>query len=162
MQIAREDLESITDNVWNTTLGLPVVPAFDLPAVDETDGALAGAIDIDGAWRGGVTLSCPHGLAQLVARVIFGLDDDGAADPTPTQMADALAELTNMTGGNLKALLPEPCVLSLPHISTPAEARRHPGTLVAEAAFECAGEPFVVRVYEESVAADAAGTAELA
>lgn len=162
MTIAREDLESITDNVWTTTMGLPVVPTLDGSVPTGSDGALAGSIDIDGAWRGGVTLSCPRGLARIVAQVIFGLDGDDAPEPTPTQMADALAELTNMTGGNLKALLPEPCVLSLPHISTPEQASRHLGTLVAEATFECSGEPFVVRVYEESVAADADALPELA
>ncbi len=161
MPIAREDLESITDNVWTTTMGMPVAPTFDAPVPAGSDGALAGSIDIEGAWRGGVTLSCPRALAGLIARVIFGLDGDDAPEPTATQMADALAELTNMTGGNLKALLPEPCVLSLPHISTPEEASRHHGTLVAEATFECSGEAFVVRVYEESVAADADALAEL-
>lgn len=156
MEIAREDLDSITDNVWTTTMGLPVLPwLLDPPRIDHAAGALAGSIAIDGAWRGGVTLSCPQALARRVAEVIFGLEDAEAAEPTPSQMADALAELTNMTGGNLKALLPEPCVLSLPSISTPEEASRHPGQLIAEACFECEGEPFVVRVYEEAVAADA-------
>lgn len=158
MHIAGTDLESITDNVWNTMLGLPVMPACEAAAIDDAPGTLAGSIDIDGAWRGGVTLTCPRGLAQLIARVIFGLDAADAPEPTPTQMADALAELTNMTGGNLKALLPESCVLSLPQVSLAAAAPRHAGVMVAEASFECAGQPFVVRVYEEPVHAEATGT----
>jgi len=137
-------------------MGLPVLPwLLETPRIERTAGALAGWIAIDGAWRGSVTLSCPQGLAQLVARVIFGLDEEGVREPTVAQMGDALAELTNMTGGNLKALLPEPCVLSLPRITTPEEASRRPGAMIAEATFECSGEPFVVRVYEEAVAAEA-------
>ena len=157
MEIAPEDLQSITDNVWTTTMGLPVLPwLLETPCLERDAEALAGTIAIDGAWRGGVTLSCPRALARLVARVIFGLDGDDAPEPTASQMEDALAELTNMTGGNLKALLPEPCVLSLPRIATPEAALQHPGALFAEASFECGGEPFVVRVYEEAVLAEAA------
>lgn len=156
MEIAREDLDSITENVWTTTMGLSVLPwLLETPQIERTAEALAGWIAIDGAWRGSVTLACPRGLARIVARVIFGLDDQGIGEPTAAQMDDALAELTNMTGGNLKALLPEPCVLSLPRITTPEEASRRPGSMIAEATFECSGEPFVVRVYEEAIADDA-------
>ena len=35
---------------------------------------------------------------------------------TTADIADALGELANIIGGNVKSLLPEPCALSLPHV----------------------------------------------
>ncbi|MCU0705946.1 MAG: chemotaxis protein CheX, partial [Fimbriiglobus sp.] len=42
--------------------------------------------------------------------------DTPSAEVTPAELADALGELANMVGGNLKALLPDGCRLSLPSV----------------------------------------------
>ena len=43
-----------------------------------------------------------------------------ATDLTSAEVLDAWGELVNMVGGNLKALLPPPSYLSLPHVSESA------------------------------------------
>ena len=63
---------------------------------------------------------------------------------------DAIGELTNMLGGNVKGLVAEPSRLSLPTVvegdrfSVRVPQRTQPRTALA---FECAGEPCVVRVF---------------
>jgi CheY-specific phosphatase CheX len=44
---------------------------------------------------------------------MFDLEEEAAAEE---QMFDALKEIVNIVGGNLKASLPEPCTLSLPEV----------------------------------------------
>src|SRR3546814_11558410 len=50
---------------------------------------------------------------------------------TPEDVTDAIGELVNMIGGNVKSLMPEPSILSLPmvaagHIAVPSEATEVP------------------------------------
>jgi chemotaxis protein CheX len=56
-------------------------------------------------------------------------------------MQDALAELVNMIGGNIKALLPDGCFLSLPAVVEGGDySARVPGTrLASRVEFVCSG-----------------------
>ena len=146
MDIAAEDLESIAENVWGTTLGIAVsrLPEWAGPEAAAT--MLVGAVRIRGAWTGSVVVHCPHELAAAAATIIFSIDD--GAPPTATEMQDALLELTNMIGGNMKALLPEPCELSLPVVSAATEIEEPAGTKIAELALACDSYPLLVTVYE--------------
>jgi chemotaxis protein CheX len=85
--------------------------------------------------------------------------DVDAAQATIAQAQDAIAELVNMTGGNLKGLVPEPSQLSLPSVTTGSDlAHRMPGSRLVDAvAFACDGEPFVVSVHERDPAARRGG-----
>ena len=56
---------------------------------------------------------------------MFGMEPD---EVSADEVADAVGELTNMVGGNIKSLLPEPSLLSLPTVSRGAPVRvRVPG-----------------------------------
>ena len=74
------------------------------------------------------------------------------AELTTADLHDALGELTNMTGGNLKALLPEPCTLGLPVVVEGVDYRfRLPGSApVRRSAFRVGDEPIVVTVLERA------------
>ena len=69
MEIAPEDLRSITDNVWTTTMGLPVLPwLLETPTLAH-DAALAGAtpfLRLFGNAAGGCMLA-EQALASLRA-----------------------------------------------------------------------------------------------
>lgn len=92
--------------VWASLLGWDVDPA---------DAAVAGRwsarVAISGGWSGIVVLRCDEALLRRATAALFGLPPEEA---TAELMADALGELTNIVGGNLKALLPGPCALGLP------------------------------------------------
>ncbi len=67
-----------------------------------------------GAWRGAVVLQCPTQHAYQAAEAMFAAEPGSLG---PEEVADALGELTNMVGGNLKNLLPQPSVLSIPSVT---------------------------------------------
>jgi len=82
--------------------------------ISDGESILAGCVHISGEWEGAVTLDCPSELAKKVASIMFSLTEDELSSDL---IQDALGELTNMTRGNLKSLLPEPCYLSLPAVT---------------------------------------------
>jgi chemotaxis protein CheY-P-specific phosphatase CheC len=116
------------------------------PGISEREaGILVGRVQITGAWLGTVLLRCPEELANKVARVMFGPDSEG---PRREESRDALAEITNMTAGNLKSLVGRHCHLSMPQVTDrvldPAIAPED--AELARQVFECQGELFVVTV----------------
>jgi chemotaxis protein CheX len=146
MDIAPEDLESIAENVWGTTLGIAVSRLPEWAGPEAAASMLVGVVRIRGAWHGSVVVHCPRELAAAAAAIIFSIDDGTTA--TPVEMQDALLELTNMIGGNMKALLPEPCELSLPVVSAAPDFTEPAGTKISELAVACDSHPLLVTVYE--------------
>ena len=144
MPVTDDDIREITESVWLATLGLPV----DDQAVPFGDGQrLTGCVVISGAWDGAVTVDMSEPLARAAAAVMF----DMAEDEVDVEMIrDALGELTNMTGGNIKTLVEGICALSIPSVT---EGREYslslPGTTVVNAVkFACGGQPLQVTVLE--------------
>jgi chemotaxis protein CheX len=66
-----------------------------------------------GAWRGAVLLECDRSQAcQFTSRLIsIPVPEEVNAD-----VRDAMGELANMLGGNLKSVLPRGVVLSMPSV----------------------------------------------
>jgi chemotaxis protein CheX len=65
-------------------------------------------------------------------------------------VADAIGEVANMAGGNVKALLPGPSVLSLPEVAGEGAASvATGGRPVSRLAFAIDGSPLVVTVVED-------------
>jgi hypothetical protein len=109
MPVTEERFYQIIQDTWASTLEFPI----DWPAsADMTpNAALTVRVGISGAWNGEVRLDCPLPLARLIAAAIFQVDADKASTD---EILDALSELIHIVGGNLKALLPQPVILSLP------------------------------------------------
>ncbi len=74
----------------------------------------------------------------------------GNQAPSTEETHDALCELTNTFGGNVKALLPGPSALSLPTLVEGDDCSlRIPGTIaVTRLAFRCLDHPFVITLVE--------------
>lgn len=144
MQIDAQEIAVLIDDIWMATLGLPTRPtAPDSDGPSAGHPTLDGIINIAGDWQGTVAVQVPRALAAIIAARMFRLGDQ---QPTIEDMQDALGEITNMTGGNIKALLPGQCVLSLPAvIEGRAYTIRVPSShVVTKVAFECAGFPALV------------------
>jgi chemotaxis protein CheX len=137
------ELREFTDSIWTTTLGFEVAHLDELPLPEAKHQTLVSCVQFAGAWRGGVVMSCPAEVAREVASVMFGI---ASADVSVSELTDAIGELANMTGGNLKALLPEPTTLSLPSVTEGTDySVRIPGArLVTAIAFEVFAKPVVV------------------
>jgi chemotaxis protein CheX len=139
-------------NIWTVILGLDVQEDV------ESDSALAklnavptltGCVQLTGAWDGSVLLYCTAELARRAAAVMFGMEP---AEMSSEEIEDALGELANMTGGNVKALLPQPCEMSLPAVVEGIDYRVVvPGSKVlSNILLDCEGEPFLVTLLEKT------------
>jgi chemotaxis protein CheX len=75
----------------------------------------------------------------------------GPAELGSREVYDAWGELVNMVGGNLKALLPPPGTLSLPHVrEVETWLSREKGTTVMnEVTFACLGERMRITILKQ-------------
>ena len=136
-----------TESIWKSILDLDVHKTVEEYCPIGGEDVLAGCVHISGEWDGAVSLDCPAELAQKVASIMFKMTDE---EVTPDLVQDALGELTNMTGGNIKSLLPEPCYLSLPAVTMTQHGLRIPGSeLVKSVTFQCWGYKFKVSVLKK-------------
>ncbi len=147
MQFIEKEICEYTESIWKSILSLDVKPAQNGSGDSNNNYAVAGCIQITGAWNGSVTMHYPMPLAKQVASIMFDLHGEPVENE---QIQDALGEMTNMTGGNIKSLLPEPCFLSLPAVALTDRAMRIPGSeLVTQVTFKCNGENFLVSLLKK-------------
>jgi chemotaxis protein CheX len=135
------------ETVWAATLGLEAKVESSTNGGRPKLTTLTGCIQITGAWQGAVTVECSGGLARRVASIMFGTD---TAELTPDQVSDALGEMTNMIGGHIKALLPEPSYLSMPAVTVGTDYlfSVHGGRPAFQRSFTCEGNPFQITLLE--------------
>ena len=147
MQFLESEIRQVAETVWDSVLGVALVPSPSVPPAQAR--TVSGCVQFSGAWEGAVTIECSAEFARRAAATMFGVDPS-AASLSDTQ--DAIGELANMTGGNVKALLPEPCRLSLPTVVEGADysTRLHGGELLTTVAFDCQGSPLVVRLLKKT------------
>jgi chemotaxis protein CheX len=115
-----QTMQSIADEVWPSLVGdgeafvpVPVPPPADV---------VSAWVDISGPWTGSVVLTCaPATAAALTESVLMTRPPEVVDDE---DVADALGELANVLGGNIKSVLPGDSRLGLPQIgSAPARGR---------------------------------------
>lgn len=149
MSQLEEAIQGIVTTVWDSMLGIHVEPEDPISALKhsrdsatEQDHTYAGVVQISGAWDGAVTVQCSARAARHAAQTMFGLSDE---EVSVSDLQDALGELTNMTGGNIKALLPETCFLGLPVVVEGADYRfRLPGSAPVRRSTFKAGDELIV------------------
>lgn len=149
MQFLEQEILEITETTWQAMLGLSIRPR-PLPAVlDPHADFLTGRVEISGAWNGVVLL---HGSSQLTRSAASLIFANGMLEVTPQDLMDAMYELTNIIGGNIKSLLPEPSHLSLPCVyeTTPEMASVPGAEQVSDLVFDCQGESLFVSLWKRN------------
>ena len=68
---------------------------------------------LSGAYIGAIMLQCSPPAARDAAAALFSVSPD---DVTQAEVVDAMGEIANMVGGNVKSMLPGPSTLSLPSV----------------------------------------------
>lgn len=114
LSIGVEELESITADVWSTFVGEDAVV---LPFPSERpnhDADITAHVRIRGSVAAAVVVACDSASAGDLARRMFDLGPDGEAGAE--DIADALGELSNIVGGNVKSLAPDAASLTLPEV----------------------------------------------
>jgi chemotaxis protein CheX len=143
MQFLEKEIQQYTQLVCSTLLGFEVHPSH-IPY--EATNTITGSVQITGEWNGALMLSLPTSLVDTLTETLFSLEPGTASIE---DKKDAVGELINMIGGNVKALLPEPSVLSVPILALEGNNLYFPSTkMVTHCQFECQGKPFTLTLYE--------------
>ncbi|MCA9033622.1 MAG: chemotaxis protein CheX [Planctomycetaceae bacterium] len=144
MSIDAHTLQQVVNDVCAGMLGLSMEPA-EAVSCDEAD-ALSAVIRISGGWNSLVQVLTPMTTARVIASRMFATDE---SDLTEADILDAVGEIVNMVGGNLKGIVEVDSSLSLPCV----------GQATGEAPFgddfegisvtnRCEGDSLVVRLLD--------------
>jgi len=111
-ELAQQDLETLVAQVWSTYVldegPLPAPPASWTSATP----CWSSAVSVTGAWHGMIAVDLAQDAAVALTRAMLAMEDD--EEPAAEDLVDAVGEVANMVGGNVKALVPGPSGLSLP------------------------------------------------
>lgn len=134
------DVHMVIEEVWGSFLGgeeplLPGVPG-------ELETGWSAAVTVSGAWEGMISIEIPTQMAEEVTRRMLEVEETPDAD-----VADAVGELVNMIGGNVKSLMPGPSTLSLPVVAAGRVARSSDAVEVCRVDASWAGSPLAVSVH---------------
>lgn len=143
MKLNEDSLYDVVDSVTTAILGPGLQPAA------EADWDRRSAVAIIGDCDAVVTIRCSGDFARRWAGAMFDLSTD---ELTEADVADALGELTNMTGGGVKSLLPGVCTLGLPWVASAAEAKHIESAWQYGVALDHDGSRFLVDVYGRTAA----------
>jgi chemotaxis protein CheX len=147
MPVAPEatDVQAIVEQVWSSFLGEeePLLPRFAAPGEPfGADSAWSAAVGVSGGWDAAVTVEVSDAVALTLTTTMLGSTDVEDAD-----LADAVGELVNMIGGNVKSLMPGPSTLSLPAVAAGRAVQPSDAHEVARFDGTWAGEPVRVTVH---------------
>jgi len=144
-----DDIRAVTENVFASLTEFAVFPVSS-ENIDRTGVRyVTAAVSITGEWEGTVAVACSDTLARLITGVFFGVEP---AEADPSEVDDAIGEMANMIGGNVKALMPAPSQLSLPTVTTGVDyVVTFPGTREeSREAFLVEGEAFFVSILRKA------------
>jgi chemotaxis protein CheX len=144
--VSGEDIAEITRDVWSSFLSLELDIAPGDPTKALPGASFTGCVHVSGEWNGSIFLQASSAHAVAAAEAMFAADPGSLSDD---EICDALGELTNMVGGNIKSLLPAPSKLSIPTVAQgEAYTVRVPGaSLVDAATLVCAVGPVHITVW---------------
>lgn len=138
-----EQIAQIATDIFCSMLQMEVV-IDDSKSPNIEVGAL---VRFEGAWNGALVIECSLDQAFDVTNRLMRIERPSAFDDN---VVDALGELANMIGGNLKALLPPRNILSVPSVFLNCVAIEQLSNLSESARITVQSEigPFSIRLLE--------------
>ena len=138
-----DDVLAIIREIWDAFLGGSDTLAPAAGPADYDDDTVEASVAVSGAWNGVVGVVLPQPAARAVTCTMLE-----ATEVTHDDITDAVGELANMVGGNIKSLLPSPSQLALPRVTYGwrSQPPRH-GRITCSADLTWATHPFSVWVY---------------
>lgn len=146
------DVEAVVEQVWSSYLGdEPLLPRLLEPGTpfDEV-AAWSAAVSVGGGWTGIITVELAEPVAVRLTREMLALPETDAEPLSDADVADAVGELVNMVGGNIKSLMPGPSVLTLPVVAAGRAAHSTDSVEVARLDAVWQGHPMRVSVHRLS------------
>ena len=142
-------IEQIVNSIFSTMLGMEITRRDDCALAFQEE--VLGTIQITGARSMSVVLGVSECVARASAAAMLMMPVQDVGDDDER---DVVAELANMIGGNLKALLPGPLYLSLPTVVAGRNlGLQVPGAeLVEDVPLQCESGSLRIRVYAQLAA----------
>lgn len=130
MQTPTVELDRIISDIWAAMLGLTLEPYHDAPVFPADTRVATGVVQITGDFEGAVTIQLTEHKATEVAALMFAMEPEEIGEE---EVSDAVGELANMAGGNVKSTLSGSCQLSLPSVTSGRDYHVSvPGTVVRD------------------------------
>jgi len=146
MQFLESEIQQYNKLVWSTLLGFDIQPKSGTFNIS-SENTITGSVQISGKWNGVISLYLPSSLVARITETMFSLESGQATLETKK---DAIGEMINMIGGNIKSMLPQPSSLSTPIFSMEGQSQQFPFTKqVTQCKFVCNGDPFALSLYEQ-------------
>lgn len=107
----RTDIYGLSESVFLSMLKLEVHPA-DVELLVDSE-MITGAVYFAGSWKGAVLLQCNRTQACDFTARLMGIRTPEKFDD---DVRDAVGEVANIIGGNMKPILPHGIALSMPSV----------------------------------------------
>lgn len=138
-----EELRAIVHDIAITLFAAEVRP-LGAQAAHFDARALDAQVLLSGAFRGALRATFSEALARTLAGSMLAQPREASSDD---DLRDVTGELVNIAAGNLKAVLPGPCRLSLPSVQVHATTAADVVAPLATASFELFGEPLSLALF---------------
>ncbi|MFI5493174.1 chemotaxis protein CheX [Actinoplanes sp. NPDC051859] len=111
--VSEGDLAEMVEQVWVSYLDPEGINPLIMTGDDKQATEVHSTVSITGTWHGHLVYASSLQAAKKSAAAFLAmeLDEVGQED-----VSDVLGELANIVGGNVKAMLPAGCFLSLPTV----------------------------------------------
>ena len=122
--VSVDDLAEMVEQVWVSYLDpegvSPLVPNGEVKQPSEVHST----VSITGSWHGHLVYASSKQAARRAAAAFLAMEPDEVGQE---DISDVLGELANIVGGNVKAMLPDGAMLSLPQVvMAPESATKYP------------------------------------
>ncbi len=143
------EVEALTRNVWATMVGLDLVDAI---VAGSPEPGITSQIEIQGDSEDRemvLRIDCSLSLARQVAARLFDLPEE---EVELDLVMDAMGEMANILGGNIKGLWPGAVKLSLPLTWETDQAEPAPHTWTVAQAFDASDGQMLIRMSDSGAA----------
>ncbi len=105
------------------------------------------SVSITGTWHGHVVYASSNTAAKQAAAAFMAMEPD---EVSQEDVSDVLGELANIVGGNVKAMLPPGCFLTLPQVvMAPTSATVYPSAVQVSGLYGTwLGEPVSITMWQ--------------
>lgn len=141
-----DELASVVETVWSEVLRSEVRRLEGDEPSSVRLSSVTARIHVLGPAPRTIVFTCSEALGRRLASHMFHVDPESAS---PEDVSDAVGEVVNMVGGNVKCIFGSPTTLSLPEVEGTGTCGGPAWSFadaVGEVRFEDAGEPFLVAV----------------
>ena len=111
--VTEGDLAEMVEQVWVSYLDPEGVSPLVVHGDNKQSSEVHSTVSITGSWHGHLVYASSQYAAKKAAAAFLAMEPD---EVSQEDISDVLGELANIVGGNVKAMLPAGCFLSLPTV----------------------------------------------